>query len=159
MDTQWKRELRRLASAHGMCAENRRLLEYVDTKADAISLYKKTIDWALEEDYPGIDMLRRAFSDCESEGVFVDRQFNGEILDAKQVYVFHNCKGTICVRLNVSEKIIPMLYFANGCKMTVRHADGDDTSIRVPLYVFGDNEIFPEQSESMQCSLFKFEVK
>lgn len=159
MDTQWKRQLRREASAHHMCAENRFALESADDKAAAIALYKKTIDWALEEGYPSLDTLRRDFSDCSVYGIFVDHHFNGDVLDAHSVYVFHNCTGTIRTGLNVGRRIIPMLYFANGCDMTVKGIPGSRSGARVPLYVFGDNRISAENSEDVNCVTYKFDAK
>lgn len=160
MDRQWKRQLRHEASLHHMCEENRSALEGVETKSDAIELYKKTIDWALEEGYPSLDVIRRDFSDCEVAGVFVGKHFNGELLDQQAVYIFHECTGTIRTGLNIPKRIIPMLYFANGCDMSVRGIKGSGLSVRVPLYVFGrDNRIVAEQSEDIVCTTFNFDTK
>lgn len=159
MENLWKRQLRREASAHHMCEENRSALDSVETTADAIKLYKRTIDWALEEGYPSIDTLRKYFAGCESEGVFIDRHFSGEILTEQKVYVFHNCTGVIRVGLNVQKRIIPMLYFANGCQMTIKPTISSSLDIRVPLYVFGDNRIICEKSEGVVFKTYKFEVK
>lgn len=159
MDKLWVKQLRKEASAHHMCAENRLALESISDKASAIALYKKTIDWALEEGYPCMDTLRRDFSDCEAYGIFVDKHFNGELLDDQAVYVFHNCTGTIRTGLNVKKRIIPMLYFANGCDMSVKGVPGQNLQARVPLYVFGDNRIAAEQSDDIICVTYKFDVK
>lgn len=155
----WLNILRRQASSHHMCEENRRALESVEDKAGAISLYKKTIDWALEEGYPDLETLRRHFSDCELFGIYVDKEFHGEQLTGHQVYVFHNCSGTIRTGLNVEKRIIPMMYFANGCDMDVRGIKGSGRSVRVPLYVFGQNRIGAEQSEDIQCLTYKFDAR
>ena len=159
MDKQWIRQLRKEASAHHMCAENRLALSSIEDKSAAISLYKKTIDWALEEGYPCMETLRREFSDCGVYGVFVDHHFDGEILDEHAVYVFHNCTGTIRTGLNVKKQIIPMLYFANGCDMSVKGLSGKKLQARVPLYVFGDNRVSSEQSDDIVCVTYKFDVK
>lgn len=144
---------------HHMCEENRTALESVETKADAIALYKRTIDWALEEGYPDMDTLRRYFSDCEAEGVYVDKEFHGEVLADHQVYVFHNCRGMVRTGLNVGQKIIPMLYFANGCDMEVQGISGQGLSVRVPLYVFGGNNIRAEWSGDIHCVTYEKDVK
>lgn len=159
MDKQWKIQLRREASAHGMCAEYRDLLGSVETKYDAIALYRRCIDWALEEGYPSIETLRHDFKSCEIYGVFVDHEFHGETLDSQKVYVFHNCKGTIRVGLNASLKIIPMLYFANGCDMDIKGIPGSAMQVRVPLYIFGQNRISAEQSEDLVCKTYNLAVK
>lgn len=159
MDAQWKRQLRREASVHHMCAENRSALDAIDDKSDAIALYKKTIDWALEEGYPNLETLRRDFSDCGVYGVFIDRHFEGEVLNDHKVYVFHNCTGTIRTGLNLKKRIIPMLYFANGCDMNIRGVPGSAMQVRVPLYVFGDNRIAGEQSDDILCKAYYYDVK
>lgn len=159
MEPTWKKNLRRQASSHHMCEENRRALDAIDDKHSAIELYKRTIDWALEENYPDLETLRRDFSDCEVDGIFVDKTFHGETLDAHQVYVFHNCRGSIRVGLNVKRRIIPMLYFANGCDMDVKGIPGSAMQVRVPLYIFGPNRIGAEQSEDIICKTYKFDVK
>lgn len=159
MEEQWKRQLRREASVHHMCAENRTALEGVDTMDEAVSLYKKTIDWALEEGYPNLLTLRKYFSHCEDFGIYVDKDFHGEVLNAHKVYVFHNCSGTIRTGLNVGERIIPMMYFANGCDMNVRGIPGSAMQPRVPLYVFGDNRVAGERSDDIMCITYAHEVK
>lgn len=133
-----------------MCEDNRAYLSACETKEDAIRLYKQTIDWALEEDYPSLDFLRKEFGDQESQGLFVDRIFNGEVLNEHQVYVFHNCKGTIRVGLNLEKKIIPMCYFANDCDMTILGCkSAQSLPDRVPLYIFGKNKIVAENTLSI----------
>lgn len=159
MDSNWKRKLRREASAHGMCAEYREELGSVETKHDAIVLYKRCIDWALEEGLPTIETLRHDFNDCEVEGVFVDKEFHGEVLNDSKVYIFHNCKGRVMVGLNREKRIIPMLYFANGCDMEITGMNNCLVPVYVPLYVFGDNRIMAEQSEGLICKTYKFDVK
>lgn len=159
MDTDWKRQLRREASVHHMCGENRDALEAVETKAEAIELYKKTIDWALEENYPALSTIRSIFADCEDEGVFVDKEFHGEVLNGHSVYVFHNCTGVVRTGLNIQKRIIPMMYFANGCDMEIRSAGPSGLEVRVPLYVFGANTVRAVPSEDLKCKTYKFDVK
>lgn len=144
-----------------MCEENRDALSLVETKRDAVELYKKTVDWALEEGYPHLETLRRDFSDCEEYGVFVGKHFNGELLNDQYVYVFHQCTGEIRVGLNVSKRIIPMLYFANDCNMVVKSANSSPASfpVRVPCYIFGQNRISVENSDELECKIYKFTVK
>ena len=130
-----------------MCTENLEGLRACETKADAVALYKKTIDWALEKNYPPVNFIRNEFGDCEDLGIFVDKDFHGELLDEHQCYVFHNCKGHISVDINLEKKIIPMLYFANGCDLSISRADTPHTlPIRVPLYIFGENNISAEDN-------------
>lgn len=144
-----------------MCEENRSALEECGSKSDAIALYKKTIDWALEEGYPSLQVLESEFSDCEADGVFVGKHFNGELLDAQQVYVFHHCSGWIRTGLNIQEQNIPMLYFANGCDMKVLgNGVGTPSSpSRVPLYVFGDNKVRTTADDNIEWVTYPFEVK
>lgn len=131
----WKDELLKKAKDKGMCAENYAALYACKSKDEAIKLYFKTIDWALENDYPSLEVLRRDFNEHGYNGLFVDKAFDGELLNKQLVYVFHNCKGHIKVRLNVEDAIIPMLYFANDCQI---HIECDEP-IKIPLYIFGKN--------------------
>ena len=150
MQPSWKEYLLRQARLHSMCTENLEGLRACETKADAVALYKKTIDWALEENYPPVNFIRNEFGDCEDLGIFVDKDFHGELLDEHQCYVFHNCRGDIKVDLNVSKAIIPMLYFANGCNISVTRADTPHTlPIRVPLYIYGENIIKAEDNDDI----------
>lgn len=163
MKQEWVNILRREASSHHMCEENRRALESVDTLEKAISLYKKTIDWALEEGYPSYSVLQKHFSECGQYGVFVDKEFHGELLDDLEVYVFHNCRGPIRTGLNVEKRIIPMMYFSNGCEMTILANENEfcDIPSMVPLYIFGDdNRVFPDrQAESVTWREYTFPSK
>lgn len=142
-----------------MCLENREALNSVDSLSDAVSLYKKTIDWALEEGYPNFGTLQRFFSGCEDFGIFVNKEFHGEFLNAQEVYVFHHCSGSIRVGLNKGLRIIPMLYFANGCDMSVKPGGPSNLSIRVPLYIFGDNVIRASSSGDVVFKTYKFDAK
>ena len=140
--TSWKEYLLRQARLNSMCTENIDALKACETKADAIALYKKTIDWALEKNYPPVNFIRNEFGDCEDLGIFVDKTFYGEVLNEHQCYVFHNCRGHIAVDINIEKKIIPMLYFANGCNISVSCV----SEIRVPLYIFGENNIHADDT-------------
>jgi len=146
MDREWKEQLLRDARLDGMCNENLAALRLCNSKTAAIRLYKKTIDWALEREYPTLDFLRKEFDNSEARdcGVFIGHTFNGELLDKHQVYIFHNCKGTIKTALNIDAEIIPMYYFANGCRMTIDCDQHNFMPIRVPLYIFGENTITAE---------------
>lgn len=160
MSNTWKPYLQQLACKHRMCADNRAYLSACETKEDAIRLYKQTIDWALEENYPDLDFLRKEFINQEKDGLFVDYFFNGEVLNEHQVYVFHNCKGTIRVGLNLAKKIIPMCYFANNCDMTILGVEEDkDYPDRVPLYIFGENKIDAKNSNSIEVRIYQSSVK
>lgn len=150
MQSSWKEYLLRQARLHSMCTENLEGLRACETKADAVALYKKTIDWALEENYPPLNFIRNEFGDCEDLGIFVDKDFHGELLVEHQCYVFHNCRGHVRVGLNSSKAIIPMLYFANGCDMSITRGDSSPIlPIRVPLYIYGANRIEAQDSSDI----------
>lgn len=156
----WKDLLLRYGKLNSMCKENIDALKNCETKHDSIDLYKKTIDWALERNFPNLAILRKEFMDCQDDGIFIDHTFNGETLNEHQVYVFHNCKGTIKVGLNTNKSIIPMLYFANNCEMTVVGTN----AIRVrpdiiPCYIFGENNIEAENDINAIFRIYREEVK
>ena len=159
MEERLLKQLKREASLHGMCKENRLALDSTETKAEAIALYKKTIDWALEEGFPSLMTLRRFFKDSEPEGVYIDKTFHGDVLKEQQVYVFHNCHGTIKTGLNVEKRIIPMLYFANDCDMTIVYSGPSGLGVYVPLYIFGDNSIRTQDTADATFRTYKFDAK
>lgn len=143
-----------------MCADNRAYLSACETKEDAIRLYKQTIDWALEEGYPDLDFLRKEFSDQQSQGIYIDHNFEGDILNEQQVYAFHHCTGTIRVGLNLAKKIISMYYFANDCDMTILGVDGERIlPDRVPLYIFGENKIDAKNSNTIEVRIYQHAIK
>lgn len=155
----WKNIAHQDIVSHGVCDEYSALLGRTETPEAALDLYKRGIDWCLERNSPSIEILRRYKDACEKKGVFIDREFHGETLIDEQAYVFHNCRGTIRVGLNAEKRIIPMLYFANGCAMSVKSADSNGLSIRVPIYVFGPNSISAEVSEDIICVSINKAVK
>lgn len=131
------------AHAKGICAEGyKQMLESSDIDA-MVDYYSANPDWCLERDFPTLQTLSEKFSDYEDKGVFVNKTFNGELLNDLQTYIFHNCKGTIKVGLNVEKAIIPMLYFANGCELEIVGI-GEvvlKKPSEVPVYIFGNNDI------------------
>lgn len=148
MEQKWKTSALSDISAHKACAGYSELAARAKTKVDALALYKRIIDWCLENDSPSVDLLRQYRQDCAYNGIFIDRHFDGELLNDQQAYVFHHCSGTIRTGLNLKKRLIPMLYFANGCDMTV--VGEGPSKVRVPLYVFGKNRIEAEENGSME---------
>lgn len=156
----WKDILIRYGKLSSMCAENIDALKDCETKSDAVQLYKKTIDWAIERNYPTLEILRSEFANCQNDGLYIDHTFNGETLNENQVYIFHNCKGTIHTGLNADKAIIPMLYFANGCEMKIEGIN----ALRVmpdiiPCYIFGENCILAENDINAIFRIYREEVK
>lgn len=159
MGKDWKNKIISDAKAHGICGEYAELMSRAATKEDFLALYKRGIDWSLENNCPSVDYLRAEGQGFERLGLYIDHEFHGETLDDQQVYIFLNCKGKIRVGLNMKKRIIPMLYFSNGCEMEVASADRLAMQIRVPLYIYGENRISAEQSDDLICVTYKREVK
>ena len=155
MKPDWKIRLEEDARSKKICAEYTTLIDRAETKEDLVALYKRGIDWSLENDCPSLDFLRDEAKGFEYQGLFIDRHFNGELLDEHQVYIFQNCTGEIRTGLNLEKKIIPMLYFANGCDMKVLRGGDATIPIRIPLYVFGENRILCETSGSVTFKTYK----
>lgn len=139
-ELQLKELLMAEARRGGICAEG-----FAEMRTDSISelvdFYVANPDWCMERCFPSLEILRSEFSDCGDKGVYVGRTFNGEVFSERQVYIFHDCKGTIKVAMDYDNAIIPMLYFANGCKIRVECAQPNSPVIQVPVYIFGDNRI------------------
>lgn len=130
----WKDILIERAKEQGMCRENFTALERLYDKKSAVALYKKTVDWALENGYPGLDVIRQYFNGMEQDGIYVDWNFKYDEV-VSQVAVFHNCSGTIRTGLNVETAVIPMLYLANGSRLVIDGNGSTDWAVTVPVYV------------------------
>lgn len=132
------------AREKGICLDGFSALRSISTKEALVGYYVQNPDWCMERDFPSLQMLASEFSDCENKGVFVCKTFHGEVLNDRQAYIFHNCKGTIKVGLNIDKAIIPMLYIGNGCRLRIIGV-GDTIPVRghteVPLYIFGKNDL------------------
>lgn len=124
------------AKASGICTDGLRQM-YERNLEGLIDYYVSNPDWCLERGFPDFQTLVDKFSDCEDKGVYINRHFDGELINDRQVYIFHNCKGRVIVRLNVERCVIPMFYLANSCDMEIFVKD---RSV-VPVYVFGDNSL------------------
>ena len=142
-EMQLKETLMEAARRAGICAEGYELMRSYD-RNKLVDFYVQNPDWCLERDFPDIQTLSEKFSDCEDKGVFVGKTFHGELLNEHQAYIFHNCKGSIKVGLNIKKAIIPMLYLANGCRLRIVGV-GQKVAPRnrpiVPVYSFGANDI------------------
>lgn len=140
-----KEQLMEQARQKGICEDGYKSMRG-DSVDELVQYYLENPDWCLEREYPSLPFLRRNFSNIENKGVFIDKTFHGELLNDLQVYIFHKCRGTIKVGLNVDKSIIPMLYVANGCRLRIvgvgdvkpRH---DSERTQVPIYTFGRNDI------------------
>ena len=130
----WKDILIERAKEQGMCRENFTALERLSDRRSAVALYKKTVDWALENGYPGLDVIREHFNGMEQDGIYVDLDFKYDEV-VSQVAVFHNCSGTIRTGLNVETAVIPMLYLANGSRLGIDGHGRTDWAVTVPVYV------------------------
>ena len=155
-----KEKLINTAHAKGICAEGyRQMLGSADAGA-MVDYYVANPDWCLERDFPTLGTLREHFADCVDKGVFVDRTFHGEVLNDLQTYIFHNCKGTIKVGLNIEKAIIPMLYLANNCQLEIIGV-GDvilNKPSTVPVYIFGENEVDAKDNKYIKFNIYKNEL-
>lgn len=145
------------AKEKGICSEGYNNLLNLNEKC-LIEYYLKTIDWSLERNFPSMDIIREHFSDKEVYGMYVDKTFKGECFTNRQLYVFHNCKGLIYVGMDYDKAIIPMLYFANGCDVTIVCAQKNVFPIKVPLYSFGDNKISTDGRGNAVFTIHKSDV-
>lgn len=137
-----KKQLMQEARANGICEEGYKDMRESDVAA-LVKYYTIHPDWCLEREYPSMDMLKEHFSNYEDMGVFVEKVFNSEMLNERQAYIFHHCRGTVRVSLNIDKAIIPMLYVGNECEITIEGVNvGENrTPTVIPLYVFGENKV------------------
>ncbi|MCM1068196.1 MAG: hypothetical protein NC418_11545 [Muribaculaceae bacterium] len=144
----------------GICRDGYTSMFRSESTDALIDYYIQNPDWCLERNYPDIQTLTDHFSDIEDRGVFVGKTFNGEILNDKQAYIFHNCKGTVKVALNVEKCIIPMLYVANGSRLRIVGV-GDSVPRRpseVPVSIFGRNDVSAKSNKFVKFNIYKVNV-
>ncbi len=149
MDKELRERLMADARRCGICADGLGRLRVCDREG-LLRYYTENPDWCMERGFPGIELLRSEFSDCEDSGVFVGRTFDGEVMGEKQAYVFHECKGRIRVAMDYERAVIPMLYFGNGCEMEVECVQANAPAIAVPVYSFGENELTLRRSAGVR---------
>lgn len=140
----------------GICAEGYGLMRGYD-REELIGYYVQNPDWSIERGFPSLELLRREFSDIEDKGVYVGRTFDGEVFDKLQAYIFHDCKGTIKVAMDYDNAVIPMLYFANGCRMRVDCEQKNDPAINVPLYIAEDCKVVGAKTDN--CNFKRKTIK
>lgn len=130
-----KQQLIADAQAVGICSDGLAHLQD-STIDDAVRYYVQNPNWCIERNYPTLRFIEENFADCEDMGVFVNKQFKGEVLSGKQTYILHNCKGRIYVAMDYEKKLIPILYLANGTRLSVRCNQKENASspIIVPIY-------------------------
>lgn len=143
------------ARSEGICADGYGHMRAYD-RDELIEYYTYNPDWCIERGFPSLELLRREFSDIEDRGVFVGRFFAGEELSGLQTYIFHACRGTVRIAMDYDNAVIPMLYFANGCDMTVECVQANSPAIRVPLYVGAGCRVEANASEG--CRFRKFRI-
>ena len=145
----------------GICGEGYEDIRNCKDVDELLQYYVKTIDWSLENGFPTLNDIRTLFNRdaLARNGIFVDRTFDGDTFFIHQAYVFHNCKGHINVAMDYENANIPMLYFANGCEMSVGCEQANVPPIKVPLYVFGDCHVDVIHNDNAKFTIFRKEVK
>ena len=144
---QLKETLMEDARRGGICAEGYGQMRGYDREG-LIDYYVQNPDWCMERGFPSLKLLRSEFSDIEDKGVFVSKTFDGEVFDKLQTYIFHDCKGTIRVAMDYENAVIPMLYFANGCRIRVECEQKNDPAINVPLYIAEDCKVVGAKTDN-----------
>lgn len=155
-EMQLKETLMEDARRGGICAPGYELMRGYD-RDGLIDYYLANPDWSIERGFPSIKLLRREFSGIEDKGVYVGRTFDGEVFDKLQAYIFHDCKGTIKVAMDYDNAVIPMLYFANGCRMRVDCEQKNDPAINVPLYIAEDCKVVGAKTDN--CNFKRKTIK
>lgn len=153
-----KEKLINIADAKGICKEGHKIMLESADKDALVNYYVENPDWCMERDFPTLTMLRDHFADVRNKGVYIDHTFNGELLNDLQTYIFHNCKGTIKVGLNVDKAIIPMLYLANGCRLRIVGIGENvppNSRPAVPIYVFGKNDLSAKNNKFATFKIYK----
>lgn len=137
-----KQQLIADAQAVGICSDGLAHLQD-STIDDAVGYYVQNPNWGIERNFPTLEFIAENFADCEDMGVFVNKQFKGEVLSGKQTYILHNCKGHVYVEMDYKKRIIPMLYLANGSRLSIRcnQQENKCSAIIVPIYVDESSQV------------------
>lgn len=143
------------AKDKGICSQGLGIMENSGID-QLIEYYKQTIDWSLERGFPSFRTLVFYFADLDSKGIFVNRTFDGEVFSKQQVYVFHNCQGSIKIEMDYDNAVIPILYFDNNCEMTVTCTQKRNKSnpIKVTIYS-AESRVIPVASKYAEFNLHK----
>lgn len=157
-EIQLKETLMEDARRGGICAEGYGQMRGYD-RDGLIGYYLANPDWCIERGFPSLKLLRREFADIEDRGVYVGKTFNGEVFDKLQTYIFHNCKGTIRVAMDYDNAVIPMLYFANRCNITVICEQINFPAICVPIYQTEKQDNVVNLVESEGCEFKRYSIK
>ena len=154
-----KEKLMADAKQNDICAEGYSHMRASDRNM-LIEYYVANPDWCLERNFPQLEVLTEHFSDCEDKGVYVNKTFKGELLNDLQVYVFHHCKGTIKVGLNVEKAILPMLYIANGCRLRIVGVgqEGVSRPSGIPIYIFGKNDLSARNNRYVKFTKYSQDI-
>lgn len=149
------------AKTKGICLNGYSEMKDCPDIDSLIDFYIRGIDWCLENNFPTLQYLRANFSNIQDKGIFVDQKFRGKTFSNLQTYIFHNCSGTIKVAMDYKHAVIPMLYFANNCHITVTCEQpkiNNVPPIRVPLYIFGDNVITVNENENAVFTKYQIDL-
>lgn len=143
----------------GICLQGNRQMQKREIKS-LVDYYVANPDWCLERNFPSYDILSREFGDFQDKGVYINREFNGELISGLQTYIFHNCKGVVSVAMDYEKCTIPMLYFANNCRMRVvcRQTENQYNQVRFPIYIFGKNDISARDNRYAKFLKYKSET-
>lgn len=147
------------AKAHKVCKTGYERMLSCDLDG-LVDYYKEMPDWCLERSFPDFKTLKHNFSGYERKGIYIGKKFHGEVFKGLQSYIFHRCSGVINVEMDYERAIIPMLYFANGCqiKVTCRQKENNGCPIKVPVYIFGRNEVIARDNKYVNFTIYNNEL-
>ena len=139
----WKQQVLTEAAGRRACRKGIDRLTECGSISDVMQLYRREADWALENDVPSLALLRQYKDErLDLHGLYIDREFDGETLWDKQVYILRNCKGTIRTGLNINKRLIPIFYIADGSELTFESAnDVVVHPISIEVWLYGDSKV------------------
>lgn len=161
-----KEQLTQQAVVLGICAQGQETMREAAGISGLIDYYIANPDWCMERDFPDYTTLMEYAEELAQRGIYVGKEFKGELLNKHQVYIFHRCKGKIKVALNEDEAMIPMFYVGNGCRLRFvgEPATEDERKlalqpIDVPIYIFGKNDVAARDNKFAKFRTYKFLMK
>lgn len=154
---EFREEIINEAVEAGICEQGLEHLRNCKSIEEMLDYYVANPDWCLERKFPSMLILEKHKDLLEEKGVYIGCRFKRtDMFSKRQAYIFIGCKGNINVAMDYENEIIPMLYFAGGCRMKVIcPQDNKRWRIRVPIYEFGLNDIQAKSNRNAEYIRFK----
>ena len=118
--------LREMARSNGLCDKWFESWKDDDTIDECLDRYVRGFDFAVKNDYPPIDFIRRNFrkDDLHRHNIYVDEKVDMTIGNGIYIFLGH-CTGNV----KVEDLVAATLYLRHECDLSVSSVDGAITYV------------------------------